>query len=60
MKIEKVCNNCKHIIPHVTEHIDGIKEYNANCTIGKRSADGKLFTILDKYTYTCKDFVKGE
>ena len=53
MKIEKVCNNCKHIIPHVTEHIDGIKEYNAKC------AKNKLLTILDRYTYTCDDFTKG-
>ena len=55
--MEKVCVNCKHIIPHVTEFDkQGIKIYNAKCAKGRRSADGKLFTILDRYTYTCDDF----
>ena len=59
MEIERVCVNCKHIIPHVTEYIDGIREYNARCAKGKRSTSGKLFTILDRYTYTCDDFEIG-
>jgi hypothetical protein len=51
-----VCKNCKHIIPHVSEYIDGAWVYNAKCAKGKRSTDGKLFTIPDRNTYTCPDF----
>ena len=54
----EVCKNCKHIVPHVHEYIDGIWEYNAKCAKGKRTAAGKLFTIPDRNTYTCEDFVK--
>ena len=54
--MEKVCINCKHIVPHVHEFINDVWEYNAKCAKGKRSANGKLFTIPDRNTYSCEDF----
>ena len=54
--MEKVCINCKHIIPHVHEFINDVWEYNAKCAKGKRSANGKLFTIPDRNTYSCDNF----
>ena len=59
MENEEVCKNCKHIVPHVHEYIENIWVYNAKCVKGKRSEGGKLFTIPDRNTYTCGDFVKG-
>ena len=58
MEIEKVCKNCKHIVPHVYEYIDDEWKHNAKCD--KRSEGGRLFTIPDRNTYTCKEFKKGE
>ena len=52
--IEKVCKNCKHIVPHVHEFINDVWEYNAKCT--KVCKDGSLFTIPDRNTYTCEIF----
>ncbi len=56
--MEKVCKNCKHIVPHVHEFIDNVWKYNAKCIKGKRSVEGKLFTIPDRDTYNCEDFAK--
>jgi len=56
---EEVCKNCKHIVPHVHDYIENIWVYNAKCIKRKRSEGGKLFTIPDRNTYTCGDFVKG-
>ena len=55
---KEVCVNCKNIIPHVHEYIDGEWKYNAKCIKGKRSEGGKLFTIPDRNTYNCEDFEK--
>ena len=54
----EVCKNCRHIIPHITEAIGGEWKYNAKCAKGKRSRDGKLFTLPDRETYFCEDFEK--
>ena len=56
--MEEVCKKCKHIVPHVHEYIDGVWEENAKCVKGKRSDNGKLFTIPNKNTYNCEDFAK--
>ena len=53
---KEVCKNCKHIIPHVHEYIDNEWKYSAKCSRGKRSGNGKLFTIPDRDVYTCEDF----
>ena len=53
--MEKICKNCKHIIPHVHEYIDDGWKYNAKCPKGK-DKNGKLFTIPDRDTYTCDSF----
>lgn len=55
MIMEKVCVNCKYIIPHVHEYIDGGWKYNAKCP-KKKNDNGKLFTIPDRNTYTCDNF----
>ena len=52
--IEKVCINCKHIVPHVHEFIDNEWKHNAKCV--KICKDGSLFTIPDRNTYTCEIF----
>ena len=56
--MEKVCKNCKHIIPHVHEYIENEWVYSAKCPKGKNK-DGKLLTIPDRNTYTCEHFEKG-
>tara|TARA_Y100000310_G_scaffold66387_1_gene61740 strand:+ start:3606 stop:3812 length:207 start_codon:yes stop_codon:yes gene_type:complete len=51
-ELEKVCVNCKYIIPHVHEYIDNEWKHNAKCA--KVCMDGRLFTIPNKNTYNCK------
>ena len=52
--MEKVCKNCKHIVPHVYEYIDDEWKHNAKCV--KVCKDGRLLTIPDRNTYTCEKF----
>ena len=52
--MEKVCKNCKHIVPHVHEYIDHEWKYSAKCV--KVCEGGRLLTIPDRNTYTCEKF----
>ena len=59
MIVQKVCDNCRYMVPSTTSNIEGhLKQYNANCTKKEPNAEGKLFIILDKHTYTCDDFTE--
>ena len=55
--MEEVCKNCKHIVPHVHEYIDGVWEYIAKCV--KVCEGTRLLTIPDRNTYTCEKFEKS-
>ena len=55
--MEEVCKNCKHIVPHVHEYIDGEWKYIAECV--KKTVGGRLFTIPDRNTFTCEKFEKS-
>ena len=52
--MEKVCKNCKNIVPHVYEYIDNEWKYYAKCI--KVCEGGKLLTIPDRDTHTCERF----
>ena len=52
--MEKVCKNCKYIVPHVHEYIDNEWKYIAKCV--KVCEGTRLLTIPDKNTYTCEKF----
>ena len=52
--MEKVCKNCKNIVPHVHEYIDNEWKYIAKCV--KVCEGTRLLTIPDKNTYTCEKF----
>ena len=56
LKFDEVLEEC--VVPF-HEYIENIWVYNAKCVKRKRSEGGKLFTIPDRNTYTCGDFVKG-
>ena len=53
--MEKICKNCRHIIPHIHEYIDWGWKYSAKCP-KKKDDDGRLFTIPDRNTYSCDSF----
>ena len=52
--MEKVCVNCKHIVPHVHGYIDNEWKHNAKCT--EVCVNGRLFTIPNKNTYNCEKY----
>ena len=54
IELEKVCINCRHIVPHVHEYIDNEWKYIAKCV--KVCEGTRLLTIHDKNTYTCEKF----
>ena len=53
--MEKICKNCRYIIPHIHEYVDGGWKYSAKCP-KKTDDDGRLFTIPDRNTYSCDVF----